>query len=395
MTRTAFRIAIERAKPLGARQELALLREAYARRPDAPLLRLKLASALIEQDAFDTVIALFDEDVPQNHGESAVLVQALFARGTLTDTHRAVGVLENLPVGPSHAQVLADQAKAYRRLGQRDVAHDRLVRALALAPANLDACMRMAAMHLEADDPDAAIAMLDALADAGVSHGYAFAARARALACAGRIEEARIATGFDAFHHAGTIDTPPGFTRAGFDAALARALLDHPEQRFGRYGTASEQTWRIDKPAVGNVPLVDLLLDTIVRAAERHVAAIADSDHPWVRARPDAGLLNCWCVITDGAGYESWHIHPSAWLSGVYYVQVPRGITNGTDAGGCIAFGLSDEEVGAQAAAAYGVQLVRPETGMLMLFPSHSYHRTFPHGTSERRICLAFDICAA
>jgi hypothetical protein len=29
---------------------------------------------------------------------------------------------------------------------------------------------------------------------------------------------------------------------------------------------------------------------------------------------------------------------------------------------------------------------------MLTLIPSHCYHRTYQHGTSERRICLAFDI---
>jgi hypothetical protein len=27
-----------------------------------------------------------------------------------------------------------------------------------------------------------------------------------------------------------------------------------------------------------------------------------------------------------------------------------------------------------------------------MLFPSHAYHRTFAHESTERRICVAFDV---
>lgn len=392
-----FPITLERRKPIGARAERALLRDAYARSPDTPGLRLKLATVLFEQDAFDAVVALFATHDARDPGEAAMLVRALFARGAPADTRRALAILESAPEisDPGGAQRLADQARAYRRLGQPDMARKRLTRALALDPMNPDACMRMAALHLEAGDAGAALAMLGDLAKAGVSHGYAQAAQVLALARAGRIVEARAATGFDAFHHRGTIDTPAGFTRAGFDAALAAELLAHPEQRFGRYATASEQSWRIDKPAGGRSPMVDLLLARIVEAAERHVATLADDDHPWASARPASGLLNCWCVITEGPGHESWHIHPSAWLSGVYYAQVPRAITEGADRAGCIAFGVPEDDVGAAAAAAYGERIIRPETGMLMLFPSHSYHRTYPHGTSERRICLAFDICPA
>ena len=39
-----------------------------------------------------------------------------------------------------------------------------------------------------------------------------------------------------------------------------------------------------------------------------------------------------------------------------------------------------------------GETLVRPRPGMLILFPSHAYHRTFAHGTDGSRICMAFDL---
>jgi hypothetical protein len=96
--------------------------------------------------------------------------------------------------------------------------------------------------------------------------------------------------------------------------------------------------------------------------------------------------------MTDAEGFELWHVHQFGWISGVYYVDIPEAVTEGDDKGGCIAFGLPDDMVGEEAAAAFGEILVRPTPGLLMLFPSHTYHRTFAHGADERRICLAFDI---
>ena len=36
--------------------------------------------------------------------------------------------------------------------------------------------------------------------------------------------------------------------------------------------------------------------------------------------------------------------------------------------------------------------MVRPEEGMLIVFPSYIYHRTMPYGSDDPRISIAFDI---
>ena len=97
-------------------------------------------------------------------------------------------------------------------------------------------------------------------------------------------------------------------------------------------------------------------------------------------------------MITEGPGFEEWHVHQHGWLSGVYYVAVPEAVAHGDGEAGCLAFGLPDELIGKDAADAYGVEIARPRAGLSMLFPSHVYHRTFPHATRENRICLAFDL---
>ena len=97
-------------------------------------------------------------------------------------------------------------------------------------------------------------------------------------------------------------------------------------------------------------------------------------------------------LITGGDGFENWHLHPFAWLSGVYYVRVPDQIANGNSRNGCIAFGLPEDLAGKAGAEAYGQRLVRPQEGLMLTFPSHAYHRTYPHETAGKRICFAFDV---
>lgn len=395
-----FRVAIEPAKSISSGQELAVLRAAFRRQPGSPMLRGRLATALLIQDAFDDAIAVLGETGELDPDEGRILVQAHLSRETPQDNRRVVALVTRLlPLladDRDRAQFLADQAKAYRRLDQPELARATLERALELDPENKDACKRLAALDLDSGRVAETIATLDLLAAKGANHARLSAALAVAHARTGRIDLSREVVAFDDLHYAGLLQPPPGMASlAEFNAALAAELLDHPGLRYERYGAASQQTWRIDSPVLGAAPMVRLLLDQIARTAERHVAGLAGSAHPWARHRPDGGMLHCWCVMTDGTGYETWHVHQFGWMSGVYYVQIPRSIGIGNDAAGCIAFGLPEDLVGDDAAASYGTRIVRPEEGMLMLFPSHSYHRTFPHGAAERRICLAFDIWPA
>jgi hypothetical protein len=37
------------------------------------------------------------------------------------------------------------------------------------------------------------------------------------------------------------------------------------------------------------------------------------------------------------------------------------------------------------------LKIIRPETGLLVLFPSYVYHRVLPFSSSEPRMSVAFD----
>lgn len=389
------RIKFEASKDLTVAEKLHLVKLAYARDPSGKF-RTRLAALYLQNDAFDDVIDLLSAKADLSFDEAMMLVQAHLARENPIDTARARDVADRaLALAPDDralAAALADGAKAKIRLGEPD-ARETLTRALQYDAGNMNACKRLAALDLAAGDHAAVIKVVSALEDKGAAHARLFAVRGLAHACAGDLEAARATFAFDTLSSTRRLPAPEGWPDIEtFNSALAAELLAHPGMRYERYGSASELTWRIDSPATREAPLVTLLLNQIRAALDAHIERIAPLDHPWARARPKSAVLHSWCVITEGDGFETWHVHQFGWLSGVYYVQVPHTIAFGETAGGCLAFGLPADVVGDDAAAAYGTRMIRPQSGLMVTFPSHSYHRTFPHIEGGKRIALAFDL---
>lgn len=288
---------------------------------------------------------------------------------------------------------LATRAKAEIRLGDRPKARATLATALADDPANKDACKRLAALDLDEGRFDELLGWTRRLVTDGVAHSRLFAAQALAQARLGKIGDARQTMGDDDFHVSGEPAPPTGWPDlATLNDAVTRELLTHPDMRFDRYGSASSQTWRVENPGRSDRPAINALTGAIMGEIEQRVAGLNLHEDPWAAARPDRAWLRTWAVITDGDGFENWHVHQFGWLSGVYYVRVPDQIANGNSRNGCIAFGLPDDLAGQAGAEAYGERLVRPREGLMMTFPSQAYHRTYPHETGGKRICFAFDV---
>ncbi len=397
-----MQIRPEPAKALSARQECEVMRIAVAHEPASAPLRLRLARLLNQLDAFDEAIAVLTAPAAGvlDCAGCLALATARFARDQPGDTALAgdaATLAEALaPTDAARSTALAEQAKALLRMDHHGAARDRLTEALRLDPGNANACRRLVTELMRTGDAEAVIALTDRLAAQGIGHARLFAARMLAFARLGRIEEAHATINLPGFRYRQPLVPPPGWADIGtFNAALVEELKTHPGLRYERHGTASHSTWRIDALATGAAPIARALLTRIAETAERHIASLADRAHPWLAARPADGVLRSWCVITEGEGFEQWHAHPFGWMSGVYYAQVPDAVVTGSDARGCIAFGLPDGLTGAAMAARFGADLVRPQPGLLMLFPSHSYHRTFPHGAADRRICVSFDIWPA
>lgn len=386
----------EPQKALTVGQELDLLRAVHAR-SGTSRHREGLCRLLMIEEAFGEVIDVLTTGEPLDYRGESILAHAYLSVETADANRLAHGAAERALAlaerDDERSGALATRGKCETRLGDPDKALVTLATALALDPHNRDACKRVAALELAAQRPEAVVAFTGDLLAKGAHHARLFAAQSLAHAQAGDIAAAKKADGFDAFHIAEDLAPPPGWdTIAAFNAALATELLAHPGMRYERYGSASELTWRIENPARADTPLVKALLAQIIATIERHAVQVGQSDHPWAAAAPQSAFLRNWCVITESEGFETWHVHQFGWLSGVYYVRIPDSIADGDSKDGCLAFGLPDDLAGPEGAAAFGEHMVRPHGGLLMTFPSQCYHRTYPHRTKEKPICVAFDL---
>lgn len=396
MLSPAMKIDTEAEKTLTVAQELDLLRNAHAKSPNESV-RARLAHMLLLDDQFDEVVALYEDSSGLGYREEMLLTQAYISQENAVSNarardaaERALGQAQN---DAQRAAALAARGKSERRLGAEQNARASFNLALSLDPTNKDACKRLAAMALEENRTDELLALTDTLMSKGAAHARLFGARVLAHAQAGDMQSAHEADGFSQLHRSEQLPPPPGWDSIEqFSEALAEELLAHPGMRYERYGSASELTWRIENPARPDTPLFKLLVAQIIQTLRSHVSAMADCGHPWADAQPENAFLRNWCVITESTGFENWHVHQFGWLSGVFYVRVPDSISQGSGRNGCLAFGLPEDLVGEQVSADFGKHLVRPKTGMLLTFPSHAYHRTYPHGSGEKRICVAFDL---
>lgn len=389
-------IVAEPAKTITASQELALAEAIFARKNNRHN-RGRLVQLLAREQEFGRVVDLLEGADDLIFREAALLVTSCLAseddagnRAACAAAERARAVAVNKA---QEASALAMQGKALTRLGKVDEARAVFEQALVLDPGNKDACKRLAALDIEVGDFAAIDAMAERLQAQGAAHARLFAAQALASARTGDAARALAQCGLEGFPLELELTPPaPWSDLATFNDAVADELLAHMGLRLDHYGSASHKTMRVDNPSRPDTPAINALIDTLLGQLTGFIGSLDSASSPWAAARPERALLRSWSVITQGEGYESWHVHQFGWLSGVYYVRIPDSIARGNSTAGCLGFGLPPDLAGEKVAQEIGERIIRPEDGKLLVFPSHAYHRTYPHATNETRICFAFDL---
>ncbi len=122
---------------------------------------------------------------------------------------------------------------------------------------------------------------------------------------------------------------------------------------------------------------------------ESYFFKYAESDCLFVILRPKNYVLKGWYIAMEKGGHLDWHNHPSGWLSGVLYFNVPA--KSGDEAN--IEFALHGDELPIHRPDHQRQQYPIAE-GNFIFFPSSLYHRTIPFYTGDTRFCVAFDVVA-
>ena len=111
-----------------------------------------------------------------------------------------------------------------------------------------------------------------------------------------------------------------------------------------------------------------------------------DEDCSFIKKWPSKKNLGGWYIILKKQGYQSAHIHPTGWLSGVIYLKVVPSLEKNE---GAIEFSLNGENY-------FDKNLPKiihqPKIGDIVLFPSSLHHGTIPYSTDTDRIVISFDL---
>jgi hypothetical protein len=135
-------------------------------------------------------------------------------------------------------------------------------------------------------------------------------------------------------------------------------------------------------------PAIRAFFEAVHGPIQRHIAALGPGEDP-VRRRITGGYQfnGVWSVRLRPGGRHVDHIHPMGWLSSACYIALPEAVGIGHE--GWIKFGEPSVTTPTPLPAEH---FVRPEPGMLVLFPSYMWHGTVPFSGDSPRLTIAFDL---
>jgi len=173
------------------------------------------------------------------------------------------------------------------------------------------------------------------------------------------------------------------------NARLAAHILEHPTLGVERTTSNGMDT---DEILDSSEPAIVALIEFVTAAVEQMTDGLSlDAGHPFPASRPERWYLSGWGVRMWRGGFQIPHYHKDAWISGVYYVQLPPVVHERSDSQeGWIEFGRGPDEIYHDSTPQ--LRRIQPEEGKLIAFPSYFWHRTLPFEDDHERLCISFNV---
>ncbi len=345
-------------------------------------------------------IAMFTKATEMNPNHQRAFANIGLLHGRATEYAEAVEPLRRaLVLDPEDTETLNELVYAMGVEGMAEEATQLVERYTATHPGADYLHGQAAFVWMKAGEPEKAIAAADRALDAGVHPTPALAMKSAALNDLGRVAEAEKLLDFDRLIKTKVHAAPAGYhSMKSFNNDLVQYLLDNPSLGYSKNNRSMEKGRGTLELFDGNETGPALILKQMIMemAKEYMDEHPMDTAHPFLASPPKSFDIGCWGNVYDRDGRQLVHIHPTAWLSGVYYPFLPasvkdaaKGQTNNVE--GWIEFGRAFHLIGDKTEPK--VRLVRPEEGMMVMFPSYFGHQTIPVTSSdEQRVSIAFDL---
>ena len=276
-----------------------------------------------------------------------------------------------LDLDKAFAEAQSGLGVALQKLGQLEDAVDAHRAAVDLTPGHGILHYNLAAAELAKGDGRAALAACDAGLAQTPGDTRMLAFKVGVLEALHASTDAGALLGFERFLRAAPLDLPADCAGLDdFNKNLSAVIESHRSLQFEPPTKATRGGWQTGEILSGESGPVAAFRQCLEGAVSRYIAEMAEETadrHPFPCRAPGDWRLKGWAVVLESGGQQSAHIHPQAWLSGVYYVKIPASVA-AADAGqeGWIEFGRPSDEF--PAAVKPVLQLVQPQAGTLVLF---------------------------
>jgi tetratricopeptide (TPR) repeat protein len=189
------------------------------------------------------------------------------------------------------------------------------------------------------------------------------------------------------------LETPPGWSDlSSFLTDLSSRLdaLHNPHGHRLLYQSLRQGTETTQDLSRSRDPVIQALFHAFAAPIARYRDHIGQGQDALRRRNRGASRYNgSWSVRLHSAGYHTNHVHPRGWISSACYIQLPDSMRAGRTAEGILSFGAP----GLLTTPALNAEWsVRPEVGLLVLFPSYFWHGTLPFHSEQPRLTVAFDV---
>lgn len=378
---------------MGRADEAAVaFRRAAALAPDFLEAHANLGATLHLAKQYEAAVAAYLRalerlpDNPDLHYNLGAVYRALGRHAPAAACYRAA-----LSLAPDRLEFQEKLAAALQDLAAFEEAADSFRSVLTRHSESIDVNKGLAETLIGAGRPEEAVAFCDNYLDRRGYNSAIVGCKAIALGEMGEEAAALRIMDLDRLIRPCRIDAPPGYRDVrAFNAAVEEEIRAHHSLDFEPAGLATTEGFQtgelLDQPSYA----IGLLAMAINGAVRGYIENLPDDpDHPFVANAPARWALNGWGVILRSQGHQRAHIHPSGWLSGVYYVRVPRSI-GGPSQNGWIEFGKPPANIGCR--RTHETRRVAPKAGHMLLFPSYVYHHTIPFQDNENRVSFAFDV---
>ncbi len=365
------------------------LREAVVRRPRYPEALQELAHVIwLRTGDAEMAAAVFDGESDLRYQKSLVYTAAGQHQKALESVQAALHGNE------AFAGLAPIAAQLALTAGQPDLAVAYAVDALNRDPSDSRGAEVWIAARLAQGANREALEAARRMVELDQTNQTALALLATAARLTGA-PEYRALCDYQTLVRSAVIATPPGWpTLEAYLADLGRSLEALHTSRHHPFGQSLRSGTQTPTDLTNSTdPVIQAFFEAAYPLIAEYIAAVVAKGE--VLAQRNTGgyrLSGAWSVSLRPGGFHIDHIHPQGWISSAFYVAVPEEATGRDWREGWIKFG---EPHWATSPKLEAEHFVKPEPGLLVLFPSYMWHGTVPFTTEERRLTIAFDAVPA